>query len=384
MTFLIAFAAVAGNCKLWSEFANRIHAQPWSCRTLRRIRWLHDIGLLGFPFLLAWVLWKCDWSFAELIDRSIASWFVLPACAIGFVWLAIDAARYLFLGRPRGTEIVASRVHNLLGDKGASLTGDAKRSYWAKLPYNEIFHVEVNHKRLRHPRFTADKPLRILHLTDWHFSGTPDRAYYEAVTELIQEHTFDLAVFTGDLMDRMNLTDWIGTTLGRINAPLGCHFILGNHDWFIEHDKIRSQLKGHGWSDVGSKVSHIEHDGIRIAMAGNERPWLGEAPDLVTANADFRIAMIHTPDLLGWAHAQDADIVLAGHNHGGQVVLPVIGPVYSPSRHGVRYAGGLYRRGGTLMHVGRGLGGVHPVRWRCRPEITVIEIAGTDPVGDAN
>ena len=56
-----------------------------------------------------------------------------------------------------------------------------------------------------------------------------------------------------------------------------------------------------------------------------------------------------------------AGLVLAGHNHGGQVVLPVLGPVYAPSRYGVRYAGGCFRRGDTMMHVGRGLGGIDPL-----------------------
>lgn len=377
MTFLLAFAAVAGNCKLWSEFANRTHALPWKCRTLRRIRWLHDIGLLGFPFLLMWALWKCDWSMGTLVSRSYASWFILAACAAGFVWLLVDAFRYLFIGNPKGTTLVASQLHDVERDRHAHPFGDGDRSYWANLPYNELFQIEVNHKRLTLPRYPSGaEPLRILHLTDWHFSGTPGRAYYQYATELVQSLEFDVAVFTGDLIDRMSLAEWIGPTLGTIRAPLGQHFILGNHDWFLEPDDVRRMMGEAGWSSVAGSVATIEHSGLTIAMAGNERPWMNGVPDLVAREADLRIALIHTPDLFGWARGQDADLVLAGHNHGGQVVLPVLGPVYSPSRHGVKYAGGLYRRGDTLMHVGRGLGGVHPVRWRCRPEITIIEIVG--------
>lgn len=378
MTFLLAFAAVAGNCKLWSEFANRTHALAWPCRRLRRVRWLHDIGLIGFPFLLTWALWQCDWSIAELMSRSIASWFVLAGCAVGVAWLVFDSMRYLFRGLPRGAEQLSSKFYDVADESEAVPIGDGSRSYWSKLPWNELFQIEVNHKRLTVPEYPADAPpLRILHLTDWHFSGTPGRAFYDYATNLAADLEFDVVVFTGDLIDRMALTEWIEPTLGRLNAPLGQFFILGNHDWFVEHEEIRNVVVAAHWTSVAGDVAVVEHAGMKIAIAGNERPWLGEAPDLVATDADFRIALIHTPDLFGWARGQDANLVLAGHNHGGQVVLPVVGPVYSPSRHGVRYAGGLYRRGETLMHVGRGLGGIHPVRWRCCPEMTVVEIVGS-------
>ena len=64
--------------------------------------------------------------------------------------------------------------------------------------------------------------------------------------------------------------------------------------------------------------------------------------------------------------------MLAGHNHGGQVCLPLIGPVYSPSRYGCRFAAGAFYRDPTLLVVTRGLSGRHPLRWLCRPELTRI------------
>jgi predicted MPP superfamily phosphohydrolase len=64
------------------------------------------------------------------------------------------------------------------------------------------------------------------------------------------------------------------------------------------------------------------------------------------------------------------DIVLAGHTHGGQIILPVVGPVYSPSLSGCRFPSGLYSSGTTVMHVSRGLAGMHPIRFGSRPEIT--------------
>jgi uncharacterized protein len=67
--------------------------------------------------------------------------------------------------------------------------------------------------------------------------------------------------------------------------------------------------------------------------------------------------------------------MLAGHTHGGQIRLPVVGPVFSPSRFGVRYASGTFFRAPTLMHVSRGLSGTRPLRFNCRPELAQFDSA---------
>jgi predicted MPP superfamily phosphohydrolase len=66
------------------------------------------------------------------------------------------------------------------------------------------------------------------------------------------------------------------------------------------------------------------------------------------------------------------DLMLSGHNHGGQVVLPIIGPVYAPSRFGVQYAGGVFWKDPTLLYVSRGISGQHPLRLNCPPELTKL------------
>ena len=72
------------------------------------------------------------------------------------------------------------------------------------------------------------------------------------------------------------------------------------------------------------------------------------------------------------AQARGVDLMLSGHNHGGQIVLPVIGPVFAPSQYGVRYASGAFWSDPTLLYVSRGLSGRQPVRINCPPELTRI------------
>ena len=88
----------------------------------------------------------------------------------------------------------------------------------------------------------------------------------------------------------------------------------------------------------------------------------------------MRILLSHSPDQFRFAQKGGYNVMLSGHTHGGQVVLPIIGPVYAPSIYGVSFAAGLFRLNKLTLHVSRGIGAKDPLRWRCRPELTCLEI----------
>jgi predicted MPP superfamily phosphohydrolase len=69
--------------------------------------------------------------------------------------------------------------------------------------------------------------------------------------------------------------------------------------------------------------------------------------------------------------------MLAGHVHGGQIRLPLFGPIFVPSRYSRRYDCGTFDEPPTLLHVSRGLSGQHPLRYNCRPEVTKIILVGS-------
>ena len=108
-------------------------------------------------------------------------------------------------------------------------------------------------------------------------------------------------------------------------------------------------------------------------MIGHEGPWFKPEPDLSGCpERVFRLCLSHTPDNIRWAKQNSIDLMLAGHNHGGQVRFPVIGSLLVPSRYGRRYDCGIFHEPPTLLHVSRGLGGEHPLRYNCRPEVVKI------------
>ncbi|MEM7479130.1 MAG: metallophosphoesterase, partial [Planctomycetota bacterium] len=82
----------------------------------------------------------------------------------------------------------------------------------------------------------------------------------------------------------------------------------------------------------------------------------------------------HTPDCIPWARENQCDLMLAGHTHGGQMRLPLIGPLLAPSLYGSAFASGVFYLKPTLVHVSRGIAGTHPLRLRCPPEISLLTL----------
>jgi predicted MPP superfamily phosphohydrolase len=95
----------------------------------------------------------------------------------------------------------------------------------------------------------------------------------------------------------------------------------------------------------------------------------GNGAGLVDGGAPtaLRLLLAHSPEQFRWAQARGFQLVLAGHLHGGQIDLPLLGPI-----SGGRYHAGVFSSRSTVMHVSRGLGAIFPLRWNCPAEITKL------------
>ena len=162
--------------------------------------------------------------------------------------------------------------------------------------------------------------------------------------------------------------------------------------------RLRRLLEESGLIDLGGRRRQIEINGQPVELLGNELPWIKHEPAGVPllrrssagcgtpsgtackqAVAQLRIVLSHSPDQLGWARAQDADLMLAGHTHGGQICIPPLGAIFSPSAWGVKHVAGVYYSPPTILHVTRGVSGDTPVRWRCPPEIAHLKLFSMKP-----
>ncbi|WP_437185363.1 metallophosphoesterase [Planctomicrobium sp. SH668] len=362
-----------GNAAIWIALVNRLHGLRLRTTTLKRIRHLHDILILGFPFLVIGCLGLSgpklllggEWS-----DVS-PQWKVILFCS------CCGVAGFLFkifqnLTKRVPVQLVSSESTLIDIQKELGFRPIQPGPYYglARLPMNDQFRLELNEKHIQcdqlHPSWDG---LSILHLSDLHVLGTLTLDYYKRVFDHLKSSSFDVICFTGDLIDNEDLLDWISETLGQLEARIGKYFILGNHDWYQHPDLIRQKLQALGWQDVTRRNVVIEREGQTIEIAGDETPWMPPHPMFDHPNA-FRLLLSHTPDNLSWAQKANVDLMLSGHNHGGQIKLPLLGPVYSPSTHGCRYSDGSFYQAPTFLHVSRGIAGQHPYRWRCPPEAT--------------
>lgn len=380
---LLLLLLAAGQLELLVTFVNRLHAYRIRGPALRWVRDLHELLIVLMPVLMAWLV---GWHGQRLLAGG--SWSQLPVgwliylsiCGLGTLGMFYSGVRYALRCLPAAQLSNHSRVVDVADELGFRPLGRGPYRAMARLPRNQIFQIEVSEKVYRLPRLPAEwDGLSILQLTDFHYIGTLDLPFFEQLTRMAQQTRPDLIVFTGDLLDDMRLINWLSPTLGQLDAPLGRYFILGNHDWYLEPDRIRDEMKRLGWQDLSGTTVALADPKPPVVIGGSELPWMGRHPDFSTAPSDaFRILLSHTPDNLSWARRQGVDLMLSGHNHGGQVVLPIVGPVYSPSVHGCQFASGVFDAPPTLLYVSRGISGRHPFRWRCRPEMTklVLRSAG--------
>lgn len=223
--------------------------------------------------------------------------------------------------------------------------------------------------------------LTIAQVSDIHYDPRQGlNAYLEEVREQVNALWPDFVIFTGDFV---NVGRHIPASLryhARFRARLGVFAVMGNHDYWTRPDRIREGLAKTPVIHLDGQRRVFTRGGRRLIIAGSDWPWSRHQPDwrslLRRGSADACILVTHMPDNGPIAARHGANLVLAGHNHGGQVCLPRIGPIIVPSRRGHAFVAGVYDVGEEcVMNVSRGVGAsTFGMRILCPPEVTLIRL----------
>jgi predicted MPP superfamily phosphohydrolase len=320
------------------------------------------------------LIWNNGSPSSYLAPYIVVSWIV------GVVFAPI--AQVLYWLRRQAPQVARSETEmvDVAVALGFKPVGRGKRHSLANLPGNQLFQVDFHELTLALPQLPPEwAGLSILHLTDLHLCGTPDRAFYQFVMEhCLKKGIPDLVAVTGDVVDSNWHHRWILPVLGRLRWNIAGFAILGNHDCWRDTAVIRRRLARTGLDVIGNSARQIDVRGRPMLVIGNEAPWIKPIANLDGCPADiFRLCLSHTPDNIVWACRHKIDLMLTGHVHGGQIRLPLIGSVFVPSRYSRRYDCGTFFESPTVMHVSRGLAGQHPLRYGCRPEVTRIVLRST-------
>ncbi|MDQ3956842.1 MAG: metallophosphoesterase, partial [Actinomycetota bacterium] len=247
---------------------------------------------------------------------------------------------------------------------------------------------------------------RILHVSDTHLKGR-DRLktrWLERLPDLVGDVP-DLVLATGDLIEDPAGIDPLVEVLGRLEARWGKWYVLGSHDY--QHSRVPGYLKyftgrresahvrpadtpaleaglaAGGWRPLTNRTETVETPEGTVRLTGVDDPYvhrdetghIRRGPGEVLA-----IGIVHAPEVVSDYVLHGYDLVLAGHTHGGQVRIPFGGAVVTNCSLPCALAAGPNRVGAAWLHVSPGVaqGKFAPIRFNCRPEVTVLDLGPVD------
>ena len=386
---LIYMGAMLGHVAICTIAMNRLQGSGIAYRWERVVKKFIYLGAFigGVYPALAWISYQPDQDGAGLgaplvLVRSQVQGNVGYYTVVMAVLVVTAALRVLHVRRDRCESrwsLLRRRCIDVQAEVETNLVAAGPVLCWSRCGWNEVQKLEVNVKSILMDRLPAAlHGMTITHFSDLHLTGKLGKAYFEFLMERVVSLNSDLVVVTGDIIDNPELLPWVEDLFASIAAPGNVYYVLGNHDIRNQSgDIVRQAMARAGCIDLGGKSVVREVQGHQVLLSGNEQPWIGNAPDIPTRKVDLRLAVVHTPDLFGWGQNHGFDLMLAGHAHGGQIRVPFVGPIVTPSRYGVRYASGVFYQRETTLHVTRGISGLQPIRYRCLPELTQLQLETT-------
>ena len=246
----------------------------------------------------------------------------------------------------------------------------------------ERFIIRVTRYRIPVPHLPPEfAGFRVVHLSDLHYGLLQPLLTAKYVVWRTNRLQRDIIVCTGDYVLEKNAhvnIDRVWPLLSKLHAPGGVYSVLGNHDHWADTersiewlDRTRQNLQG--------KTVALERQGRKLWLAGGGDLWtdpmdfdklLADVPE-----GDCRIVLAHNPDSADTGFNVRIDLMISGHTHGGQFLLPFLGPPSNPVKN-KSYTSGLKKsENGPLVFISKGIGwGTFPVRLGCFPEIAVLEL----------
>jgi predicted MPP superfamily phosphohydrolase len=341
------------------------------------------LALSATDWVLLWALPRLRLSFSEsiavpglvsLLVRLLSLWSMLAARLLGY-W------------RQRST----------------GQTGQAKRTLALGLALNVLLSTaqidayvieplltETTELSLTYKDLDADAPpIRVVHITDTHIERNSYRE--AALVRRVNALEPDIIVLTGDYLNLSRLADPTSAEhwrqlVSQLDAPYGIYATRGSVEPTPAY--MRSLVEGTTITWLEQETAQLYIRGQEVTLVGVacshnqelDRARLQEALTDIPPSA-FTLLLYHSPDLIAEAAEAKIDLYLGGHTHGGQLRLPLIGPIVTGSAYGRQYVNGLFERDQTRMYISRGLGfegGPAPrARFLCRPELVSLELGGS-------
>jgi predicted MPP superfamily phosphohydrolase len=321
-------------------------------------------GLLDIKMGLALPIWLCllglHLVLPYVLERGRNAWRVLKAPTV-------RSRRNLFVGA---------------GFLAAGATGVAR----------ETTHLEIRRQELALPDLPSElSGLKVALVADLHRGPAVSQNFLEEVVSRVNSLRPDLVLMPGDFVSKSpSYFKDITSALKGLNPRIGSFATLGNHDIWEGRDEATVALEAAGVrllqnrSTYLSRLLQITDTPCQgLCLAGVDDLWAGE-PDLDMALGSVPsevpvILLSHNPDVAETQNDSRVDVQFSGHTHGGQIVLPGLGPLATASAHGTKYVSGWAQgpRWKVFTTVGVGTSTI-PVRVGASPEIVLFTLVGAE------
>lgn len=249
----------------------------------------------------------------------------------------------------------------------------------------------------------AHDGLRIVVISDLHGGARYiDKAKLKQVVETANAQGPDLIVLLGDFVSQVGggkksirkrplkmPVEEIAGSISGFRAKYGVFAVIGNHDDWYGRDEVTEVLENVGIKVLVDELATVQIRGTYLHLLGmrdfmsvrSPREFSDQARKLASEfNEGSLIILDHSPDVIPFLTGENpvsarTRLILAGHTHGGQVWLPLIGSPIVPSNFGQRYAFGHVKSDGVDVFITTGIGtSILPVRFLVPPEIAVLTL----------
>lgn len=226
---------------------------------------------------------------------------------------------------------------------------------------------------------TAFNGYRLVHISDIHMGQWMTAERLQGLVQLINAQKPDTIAITGDFVSYvLDVLPDLADGLRGLQARDVVTAVMGNHDHCLGVRRVRQALVDGGVVELQNNVYTVRRGAATLHFAGVDDIMMGQH-DLKALLARLppdgpAILLAHEPDFADISAATGRfTLQLSGHSHGGQIVLPRLGPLRGPLF--MKYPSGRYQVGDMVQYTNRGVGTnlIH-LRLNCKPEITVITL----------
>ena len=228
-----------------------------------------------------------------------------------------------------------------------------------------------------------DKEFKIIQLSDYH--NQKNKWLLKQIVDTIKEEKPDIIVISGDLID-IDDNKYVEYLIKDIYKLAPIYFVAGNHEYlFGGYPSLKSVLNKYNVNILDNDYVKLDN---KINIYGVKDPVF-EIPreegrtlrkhidEFNIKDKEFNILLSHRPEHFFLYSEYNLDLVFSGHAHGGQFILPLIGPLFAPHQ-GLfpKYARGMLERNNTRLIVSRGLGNskYNSIRINNRPELVIVSL----------